>query len=211
MGGKKYTQVTVTDSDIAKAFQSDSAKCVVASALARTLPEITRIEVDTQTIRYTDGAGLRHVFLTPYAVHGYIIAFDAGDDIEPFVFRLWHEREVVTKRQVATDAGKLRRAASEKVRREGKALAKAEAKAKTPALPKVERDLARAEAAVRREAVTEAQVAQQDAVEATADETLYTTTEGERARPKRVRAYKTRTREYGHRVMRVNQVESKSS
>jgi hypothetical protein len=208
MPGKQYTQISISEDDIRKAFANDSAKCVVATALARTIPGATRIEVDTQTIRYTGDDGKRHVFLTPYAVHGYIIAFDAGDEIEPFTFRLWHEREVTTRRLTRTAAGKSEDRARSQVSVKRKAKEKADAKAADESLSPPERRLAKAEQVVRASDLQKAEADFLTVREMTAGQPKVTTiaTEGERPRMKRVRAYKTRTREYGHRVMRINQV-----
>jgi len=205
MGGKSYTQISVTEDDIAKAFVNNSAKCVVAQAIARTIPDSTRIEVDVQTIRYTGGDGRRHVFLTPYAVVGYVIAFDAGDEIEPFTFRLWHEREMTTKRQTRTAAGKKRDTANSKVRRTREKRAAAAAATEVPDLTPTQSRLAHAELAMADEEVAAAEDRQERVRHETAGEPLVVDSEGERPRPRRVKAYKTNVRHYGHRVMRQNQ------
>ena len=50
---QKRFKVEVTEEDISKAQRNNSYKCVVAQAIARTIPDATRIEVDTQAIRFT--------------------------------------------------------------------------------------------------------------------------------------------------------------
>lgn len=93
-------QVEVSEDDINKAIRSNSAKCVVAQAVARTLPDASRIDVNMQTVRYTRN-GKRYEWLTPQKVLNYIVEFDAGDHIEPFTFRLTRGR---TTHRRSTDA-----------------------------------------------------------------------------------------------------------
>jgi hypothetical protein len=80
-------RINVTQRDIDEALRRNSARCVVATAIARSIPTAHHIEVDTQLIRFTDGAN-RYGYLTPYGVQGYVIAFDAGDPISPFSFEV---------------------------------------------------------------------------------------------------------------------------
>jgi hypothetical protein len=109
-------KVHVTDSDIAKAKQNDSMMCVVAQAIARTFPDARRISVDIQSIRWSDVQG-RHTYLTPYAVQGYIVAFDAGDDINPFSFSLDSRKAIPVQRNIKTEAGTALSKARSQVRR----------------------------------------------------------------------------------------------
>jgi hypothetical protein len=97
--------IQVTDADIEKAMRNDSMVCVVAQAIARSIPDAHRIAVDVQTIRWSDREG-RHVYLTPYAVQGYIVAFDAGDEIHPFGFALDTRKSIPTRKVMHTAAGK---------------------------------------------------------------------------------------------------------
>lgn len=97
-------RIQITEQDIAKATQNNSMRCVVAQAIARTIPTASRIDVDLQTIRWSQD-GVRNVWLTPYTVSGYVIAFDAGDTIEPFTFMLDPRRRVPVKQQRKTKAG----------------------------------------------------------------------------------------------------------
>jgi hypothetical protein len=114
---KSYRTITITEKDIAKAHRNDSYKCVVAQAIARTFPDSHHIEVDTQTIRFTDGHQ-RKSYLTPYAVQGYVVAFDAGDRIEPFTFQL---RNPVPVRQTKnTPLGRRARREAQRSRRKAK-------------------------------------------------------------------------------------------
>jgi hypothetical protein len=85
-GGPRI-KVRVTENDIKWAVREDSTRCMVAKALARQVDDAHRIEVDTQTIRFTTATG-RFAYLTPLRVQQYVAAFDAGDPVEPFEFSL---------------------------------------------------------------------------------------------------------------------------
>jgi hypothetical protein len=108
--GKKRITIEVTPHDIVRSKRGDSYNCVLAHAIARIVPDATRIDVDTQAIRFTH-AGKRFTYLTPPVAAGYVAAFDAGDPIHPFRFRLNDERRIVVpvrvKRMVRTAAGRL--------------------------------------------------------------------------------------------------------
>ena|SRR5215831_3564918 len=109
-----YRTISITDKDIEKAHRNNSYKCVVAQAIARTIPDAHHIEVDTQTIRFTDRHE-RKAYLTPYAVQGYVVAFDAGDHIEPFSFQL--RKPVPVRQPKLTSSGKLAHQARVRARR----------------------------------------------------------------------------------------------
>jgi len=96
-------RIEVTEQDIERAHRSNSYHCVVAQAVARTVKDARSIDVDIQTIRFTRDGG-RWIFLTPYAVQGYIVAFDAGDPIEPFTFEL--RNPMRGRRRKLTDDGR---------------------------------------------------------------------------------------------------------
>ena len=67
------------------------------------MPSATYIDVDTQAIRFTlDGERL--LYLTPYVVQGYIIAFDAGEKIEPFQFQLRDPKRITRRKSAAGKA-----------------------------------------------------------------------------------------------------------
>ncbi len=86
VGGPRV-KVRVTENDVRWAVRDDSSRCMVARAVAREVDDAHRIEVDTQTIRFTTRKG-RFAYLTPPLVQRYVAAFDAGDPIEPFEFTL---------------------------------------------------------------------------------------------------------------------------
>ena len=190
---RKRVKVEVTEEDIAKAHRNDSYKCVVAQAIARIVPDATRIEVDTQTIRFTS-KGARLVYLTPYAVQGYVVAFDAGEEIEPFDFNLREPMPV--RRRVKTEEGKAALRAATKARTETKKAvcpAPSDAPLEHTVPTVIEHTEADAKAAYR-EAWAEARQANPGATEKS--------TGGRKPTP---RVFKTKQRSYGHRILRINQ------
>ena len=188
--------VEVTEKDIADAkldkSEGNSSACVVSRSIARIVSDATRIETDIQTIRFTrDGA--RYVYLTPYAVQGYVIAFDAGEPIEPFSFQL--RNPVRTARRVRTEAGKEAARAYARTAKK-QALDPSVEGSKAPAKhPKTKSSKPRPDTGDARKAYAKA-------VAGTTGP-LTTTQPGGRRPPPRV--FKTKTRSYGHRLLRVNQ------
>ena len=194
----------VTQEDIDKAHINDSYKCVVAQAIARTIPDATKIEVDLQTIRFSRN-GERLTYLTPYTVAGYIVAFDGGDEIQPFDFHLRSPivKPSRTRTPVGLDIKRRRSRIRDLQQREKAALtviadpaARPPAKAKAQAVINESPDLIAQAQAVYQQAAQEAKAAgvplEQD--------------RGRRPPPK---VYKTKTRMYGQRVLRVNQAEGR--
>lgn len=203
-----HYEVNVTQEDIDKAFKKDSARCVVAQAIARTFPKAGRISVDIHGIRFTDGAK-RYTYLTPPLVEQYVVAFDAGETIHPFRFRLRTEQRLVVTRSSRNDAGKRLDAAREKERRMRRTVTKAEADpdandtAKTLAREK----LAAAEAnrrVVEAETASKPKTKVEDHSDVEADETGRPPV---KPRSKRQTVHGRNTRQYGHRLMRINQPE----
>lgn len=201
--GNKFTQIDVMQSDIDKADLKASSRCVVATAIARTYPDATRIEVDLQTIRFTRD-GERFVYVTPYAATGYIVAFDAGEDIHPFSFRLNHSNRVGVHTKSRTPAGKkvsnavrAKKAALQKLEQLDMAVATSEAKGEPlPPPVKAQRKAVAAKVQQREEELAEVKAAY-------ASQAQYVPTEGKRLSPPRIN--KTGTREYGQRRLRINQ------
>jgi|SRR6188508_1219213 len=181
--------IEVTEDDIAKARRNDSYVCVVAQAVMRTIPSAHHIDVDTQSIRFTEG-NRRLVYLTPYAVQGYVVAFDAGESIEPFSFTLREPAKVKTKkltlhgRKVNTHKQRARRQAQQEAKAAGKDLQAPEV---------IERV---------REAVTTAYRA---ATATAAPGEIQTELIGEGRVRKVPRVFKRKMRSYGHRLLRINQ------
>ena len=192
---KRYS-IEISEEDIAKAKQNDSYMCVVAQAIARTISDATQIHVDVQTIRFSTN-GDRLVYLTPYAVQGYIVAFDAGDEIQPFSFQL---REPVKVRAYKRTA--LGKKVADKV---WKARKRIQDNAKSSGLllddPAVKAEINDASKTIYNEIVNEAKAAGEPAAQ-------FTISPG-RVAPKRV--FKRRERTYGHRLLRINQQEAKGS
>lgn len=183
--GQSRWNIEVTEKDIAKAKRNDSYVCVVSQAIARAIPDSTRIETDTQTIRFTRN-GERYVFLTPYAVAGYVIAFDAGDPIRPFSFQLRNPIQAKRKRFTAVGQ-KLNRARTRARRAVHK---KAKAAGLFPDAPEVQ-------AEARQAAIQAyAEASQQHPGEPLSNQT------GARMPPK---VFKRKERSYGHRLLRINQ------
>jgi hypothetical protein len=175
--------IKVTEADIERAHRNDSYTCVVAQAIARAVPDATRIEVDSQAIRFTT-EGQRRLYLTPYAVQGYVIAFDAGDPIEPFQFQLRDPRRL--RRNLKTPEGAAANNAATRARR---AAGKEASTARVEAPVAAPREAAKAAYAEARRSAPSATVARSD--------------RGGRKAPPRV--FKKKRRAYGHRLLRINQ------
>ncbi len=81
--------VKVTQEIIDHAIARDSGHCVVADAIAATLPHVNHVSVDLQTIRFTDPKKHeRYVYLTPRSAALAIIQTDQGEKPAPFNLRL---------------------------------------------------------------------------------------------------------------------------
>lgn len=150
------------------------------------------------------------MFLTPYAAAGYVVAFDAGEELHPFRFHLRDAVPSAQKRAVSAPA-KAAKKSRDNVKRERNRLAQAEAVLADPTTPpdKVAQAVERVKAAPARIAEAEAshedlKAAYKAAGESTGEQRITET--ARRAAPK---VYKTKRREYGHRVLRVNQAEGR--
>jgi len=200
--------IEVTQGDIDRAMTKNSSRCVVATAIARSIPSATRISVDVQSIRFTV-AGERFAYLTPYAVSGYVVAFDAGDDIHPFRFRLDEAHAVAVRQTKRTDAGKATQQARDKASRKRKALDSQQqrlAGMTDPTLPPpspVEITAARAELNRRKAEADSAEQARDAVVAAYAGQAKAKDDVTKRKAPPGV--FKRNQRHYGHRLLRVNQ------
>lgn len=201
---RRRFDIEVTEEDIAGAVREDSYQCVVVHAIARSIPDATRIEVDLQTIRFSRD-GERLSFLTPYSAAGYIVAFDAGDEIHPFRFRL-HDPRVKPSRS-RTPAGKQLKAKHTRVREVRRQAALAQSVVDNPDSSRPERAKAEAILEETPERLEEAQQAVAEMKAAlTAAGTVLEEDKGTRPPPK---VYKTKQRMYGQRVLRVNQAEGR--
>jgi hypothetical protein len=201
---KRFT-IEVTEADIEEAKIGDSYRCVLAHAIARQVPNAKRIEVDLQTVRWTDEQG-RRVFLTPYVAAGYIVAFDAGEELHPFSVRLGNPVEAM-QRKAKTRAAREIKQKDSKVQRERARQRKAETVLADPKASEDDKTEAAARAATAPKKIKEAEADLKDA------RALYRTL-GQALAPQRVseatrtappKVIKTKKREYGNRVLRVNQ------
>jgi hypothetical protein len=205
-------RISVTADDIRKAEKKNSMRCVVAQAVARTIPDACRIEVDTQSIRWTDGNGVRNVYLTPYAVQGYVIAFDAGDELEPFMFALDSRKRLPSPAtKVSTDHGKKVHNATQQAKRTAKRAeqlaALAVASDADPVAAAAALLVPKAKAKAKRAASELVSVTEAYKAARAEGATRATTLPGETGlkTPAPPRVYKTSRREYGNRVLRINQ------
>jgi hypothetical protein len=176
---RKLIKIDVSEADIKWGHRKDSGRCAVARAIARTIPDATRIEVDTQSIRFTSD-GDRLMYLTPLSVMNYVAAYDDGRPVEPWRFQL--RDPIKLRRRLVREESKPALAAKhreDKARAKGKVLASTDGDAETP-----------------RDASTVG------AVDTRKPWTATETIAGRRPPP---RVFKTHKRAYGHRVLRINQ------
>ena len=111
----KGKRVRVTGEIIEKSMRQNSARCMTAVGIAKSVEGAHRIKVDTQTIVFSIGDE-RYAFVTPSRVMQYVVDFDAGLPIEPFDFRLPEPLQVKTRKR--TEHGKaLQRADNDRRRK----------------------------------------------------------------------------------------------
>jgi len=196
----KYTTIHVTQEDVDKALRRNSARCVLATAVARSIPGASKVAVDLQALRFTlDGE--RHVYFTPPAAVGYVIAFDAGDAIHPFSFRLSEKHRLPSfEARTRTPSGRTREAARERVRTAERAVGRTRERVEQ-ASTDAEREVAAVKLDAQRERV--------ETLRGELAETLAATSgEPERVHPLRRNTppttFKRGTRHYGHRELRIN-------
>lgn len=87
--------IPVTEEVINSAVERDSAHCVLADAIQQALPEVTRVSVDLQTIRFTAPDGTRYVYLTPARQQEVLVNFDQGRKPEPGLLYLARPIQIV--------------------------------------------------------------------------------------------------------------------
>jgi len=81
--------VDVTREIIEESIRADSGHCMIADSIKVALPEVTRVSVDFQSIRFSDPKkGLRYIYLTPRIAQVPLLRFDEGIRFEPFRFLL---------------------------------------------------------------------------------------------------------------------------
>jgi hypothetical protein len=95
-------QFQVTQEHIDAACRKDIHKCMISLAVQKHLPDVTRVETDIATIRFTDPKkGLRYTYLTPPIAQKALVDFDDGIVIQPFAFRV--KTAVVTSATITKD------------------------------------------------------------------------------------------------------------
>lgn len=78
-------RVKVDRDCIENACRGNGNKCMVAKAVKKAHPELSRIAVDIQSIRASnEKKSERYIWLTPPSIQRMIVDFDAGKDITPF-------------------------------------------------------------------------------------------------------------------------------
>jgi hypothetical protein len=201
--------IEVTEDDITTAHVNDSYRCVVAQAIARQIPGSRRIEVDLQTIRWSDENG-RHVFLTPYSVAGYVVAFDAGEELHPFRFQL-RDPHVAAQKKANSKAAKAAVKSRGRITTERQRLFNAESTLADPDASAEEIAVAHERVKAAPARIEAAQAAHEDlkAAYKAAGESISEERVTETKRVAAPKVFKTKRREYGHRVLRVNQAEGR--
>lgn len=96
----KNVRVYVTAEDIANATKAHAAQCVVARAVARTIPSASYIRVSDGLVRFNDSEKrMTYVFTVPGRVQAYISKYDRTGRAQPFTFRL---QDPATKRMISS-------------------------------------------------------------------------------------------------------------
>lgn len=200
MPSSKYTTVHVTQEDIDRAMRNQSARCVIATAIARSIPGATKVAVDLQALRFTV-EGERHVYFTPPGAVGYVVAFDAGETIHPFSFRLSEAHRLpIAPARPKSKAGIERTGARNKVTAAQRAVTKAE-QAVADATTDAERQVATARLSDTTTRLSDA-VAARDAV--LSDTAGQATEQAPRSKGLPPTTFKRGSRHYGHRALRIN-------
>jgi hypothetical protein len=96
-------RLTLTQEAIDTGVQADSSHCMYQKVIEGQVPNARRVEVDLQTIAWTDvEAGIRYTYLTPGICQQNLVEFDQGhrDQIRPHEFTvttLVHMRPVTRR------------------------------------------------------------------------------------------------------------------
>ena len=195
--------IAVTQDDIDAGLRKNSSRCVVALAIARTVTGASGIIVDAHTVRFTTD-GRRYTVLTPPRVADYVVAFDAGDTLHPFTFRLRDDQKLVQRRRKTTAKGTTAVNAEHKAKYRRRKLEQVENDpAATPAEKTVAADryaAALADAAAARE-TPGPRTSPEDMSDLPPDEIVKPVTS------KRTTIFHRNQRSYGRRVMRVNRLD----
>ena len=102
--------INVTEMEIESAMTKKSGHCMIANSVKRTFPEVTNVNVDFQTIRWSDKRkGLRYTYFTPAQVMAILIAWDQGIKPKPFSFRLRGPHITTMRTDLPRKSGKRKR------------------------------------------------------------------------------------------------------
>jgi len=103
-------KVAITRELIEQATERDSRHCMIAEAIKEVNPRLERVIVDLQTIRWTNPrTHKRYVCLTPEKAALALVAFDQGEEIEPFTLNLTPAQVTPTRARVRDDGTELKR------------------------------------------------------------------------------------------------------
>src|SRR5215472_13072355 len=102
---RKSVDISVTQEHIAEAERDSTGRCMVAEAIKSSIPGVSHVQVDMQTIRFTRD-GERETYFTPWDVGNAIVRFDGGDPIEPFSFRLQFRNRVIIQRKMVESSSR---------------------------------------------------------------------------------------------------------
>jgi hypothetical protein len=82
-------KIEVTAENIQESCKTNARHCMIADAIACQFPKVRNISVDMMTIRWSDPEkGWRYIYLTPKPAQKALIAYDMGEQIEPFSFQV---------------------------------------------------------------------------------------------------------------------------
>lgn len=98
--------IPVTQEIINNATQRDSSHCVIADAVRAALPDVTRVTVDLQTIRFTLPGGERVIYLTPASEQALLVNFDQGQKPSPRDMYLSHPIQILPARDRSGESQK---------------------------------------------------------------------------------------------------------
>jgi hypothetical protein len=101
----KSVEIVVTEDHIAKAMHDVTHRCMVADAIRASVPGVSHVQVDMQTIRFTRNRE-RETYFTPWDVQNALIDFDGHDPIKPFIFRLVFRNRVIIQRSLVAETSK---------------------------------------------------------------------------------------------------------
>jgi hypothetical protein len=95
-GISRKLEVTVDVATIDEAQERSSSHCMIADAIRKANPDAQAVQVDLQTIRFTDPKKeARYIWLTPPLAQRALINFDQGLPCEPFAFQTTKPVQVV--------------------------------------------------------------------------------------------------------------------